>query len=314
MITRRALLGHGLTWTAAAACLPDAPRAPVPRPKAPEPRPDLDPGQVPRPLLLGLMPVLEPEAMRARFAPFADHLGRALGTTVELRIAESYTAAIEAAVRGEVHVAQLSPVAFVAAKRDSPALFPLATNISEGSSMYSGYLVAQRRLRITRSRDLVGLRIGFVDERSASGYLYPYAFLLEQDIDPRSHMRPTLLGRHDRIIDALAADEIDVGATFSGALNYAELRGVDTRGLEIVAKTGRIPHDTWVANPRLPEGLLRTVQYVLLDLSTRTKEGRRVLEPIRSINAFAQFDEDLDLYKPVRQKLNEVERAKAAGS
>lgn len=286
-------------------------RPPAPEPPPVQARPDAatrppKPTEVPNPLVLALMPVLEPEAIGRQYGRFAAYLGDALGTTVELRIAKSYKAAIDDAVLARVDVAQLSPLAYVEAKARQPALNPLVANISEGASAYSGYLVARRSLRIREAEQLEGRALGLVSRHSASGFLYPYAFLLERLGGREEIGQIVLFERHDRLIVALAEGAIDVGGTFGGAIAYAEQQGVDTSGIEIVAKTGRIPHDAWVARPSLPAEIHDAVQYALLSLSTRTPEGRKVLSPIKSqsINAFTKVDDDH--YDRVRAVLSRV--------
>jgi len=275
----------------ASACRPRAPQANTPADQTvPRVQPDR-PENVPNPLRLGLMPVLEPEVIRAQFAPLAGYLGRTLGTKVELSIAKDYAGAIDNAIEGRVDIAQLSPLAYVAAKDRLPALYPLAANISEGSSTYSGYLIARRTLKIRSPQQLKGRRLGLINLHSASGYLYPYSFLLERGVDPAKDCTIDLHERHDRLLNALSEGTVDVGGTFSGALNHAEQQGVDIRGLEIIAKTGRIPHDAWVAHPTLDPALHNAAQFALLNLSTRTHAGRLILAPIQSINAFTEVSD-----------------------
>lgn len=288
----------------ATACRPPAPEAPVPPTVSGQTLAPPLPEHVPNPLRLGLMPVLEPEVIEAQFKPFSAYLGGALGTTVQLSIARDYATAIDDAVQGKVHIAQLSPLAYVDANARLPSLRPLAANISEGSSTYSGYLIARRELKIRSPQELIGRRLGLTNSHSASGYLYPYAFLLAQGIDPAKQCTIELLERHDRLMAALAEDRVDVGGTFSGALNHAEQRGVDIRDLEIIAKTGRIPHDAWVAHPTLSADVHRSAQYALLNISTRTRAGRVILAPIQSINAFtAASDAHYDRVRKVQAKL-----------
>jgi ABC-type phosphate/phosphonate transport system substrate-binding protein len=102
--------------------------------------------------------------------------------------------------------------------------------------------------------------------------------------------------RHDLAIEALLRGDIDGAATFSGALLNAESLGLDSERLRIVAKTGRIPYDAWCVRGALAPGVKQRIQDALLQLSTRTLKGRKVLAPIRSINGFthandASYDE-----------------------
>ena len=277
---------------AAAACRPPAPLAPVP-PPAERVQANLRlPVGIPNPLTLGLMPVVDPEGIRERYAALASYLGEELETTVELRLAADYSDAIRRAAAGEVDLAQLSPLAYVDAKAENPNLYPLVANISEGSSTYSAYLMARRSgVPIRRVQDIAGRKLGFVDPSSASGYLYPYAFLIERGVDPERDCEIILFRRHDKVLEALIQGSIDVGATFSGALIHAERAGLDPSDLEIVAKTGRIPHDAWVARPTLSPEIHDAITQALLRQSTASQLGRKILGLVDSINAFAPIDD-----------------------
>lgn len=301
--TRAAVACVGLL--ALVACRPPVPEARAPDRAEPVQVVLRRPHGVPNPMVLGLMPVLEPEGIRERYAALAAYLGDTLGTTVELSLAADYPSAIQRAAAGEVDVAQLSPLAYVDAKLENPNLYPLVANISEGSSTYSAYLMARRSgVPIRGVEDIAGRKLGFVDPSSASGYLYPYAFLLERGVDPSRDCEFTLFKRHDRVLEALVAGSIDVGATFSGALIHAERAGLDTSDLEIVAKTGRIPHDAWVARPTLDPEVHDAIRQALLQLSTATQRGRKILAAIDSINAFTVVDDThYDRVRDVRSRV-----------
>jgi phosphate/phosphite/phosphonate ABC transporter binding protein len=265
---------------------------------------------VPNPLILGIMPIFHPDEMIRTFSPLASHLGTGLDTTVELRLSETYDETVDLLVDGKIDVAQLSPVSYVVAKKRNPSLRLIATNISDGSLTYSGYVIARSELRIRNVDDLRGIRFGFVDEQSASGYLYPYAFLLSERLDPRTDFKEVVMtGRHDTLLRYLASGRIEAGATFSGTLLQGERLGIDTEQIEIVAKTGRIPYDAWVVRADLHPTVIARIAASLFRLSTRDAEGRRILGPLRSINAFAPVEDRH--YDDVRAVAAALERVRA---
>ncbi len=269
--------------------------------------PEKTPG-MPRPLRFGLVPVFRPEDMAAAYGPLAAYLGEQLGTVVELKISPSYEESIALVAEDGVDLVQLSPLAYVKAKERTPSLQLLATNISEGSSSYSGYLLTRAKDNIRSLDELRGKRIGFVDEASASGYLLAYGFLLDHGIDPSTFFSERLMTRrHDLVISELIEGKHDVAATFSGALLNAEANGLDIYQVEIVAKTGRIPYDAWCVSGKLTPVVRARIRDVLLSLSTRTKEGRDRLAPLKSINAFTQAEDSA--YDEIRRVKRVVEEA-----
>jgi phosphonate transport system substrate-binding protein len=288
-------------------------RAPEPGPLIPE---DGEPSAsyleltgVPNPLVIGLLPVFASDQMVRQYSPLASYLGKQLDTTVELRLTESYDEMLLLVEKGGVDLAQLSPFVYVTAKEKSPDIELIATNIAEGSSTYSGFIVARADLDIDGIDELKGLRFGFVDEHSASGYLYPSAFLISGGLKPERDFREIVFTvRHDALMNHLVAGRIDAGATFSGALLNAEDQGLDTEQIEIVAKTGRIPYDAWVARAAMHPSVVAKLQSSLLALSTRDRMGRRILGPLRSINAFAPITDAH--YDQVRAVKSALERAR----
>lgn len=288
----------------AASCRARAPEAPIPPPNLTSTSIVL-PSDLPNPLKLGLMPVREPALMKAEYAAFCAYLGAELKTTVELSVPHSYAATIDTIVSGAIDIAQLTPLAYVGATHLQPELSPIVSTIADGSTTYSCYLLARRILNIRSPNQLKGRVLGLVSKHSASGYLYPYAFLLSHDIDPELDCKVRLFQRHDQLLVALSKGEIDVCGTYLSALNHAENQGVDMGGVETIAKTGRIPHDAWVARAGLSRQAQTAVQHTFLNLSTRTRNGRSILAPIRSIHAFSKVDDaDYDQVRSVRKQVH----------
>jgi phosphate/phosphite/phosphonate ABC transporter binding protein len=253
----------------------------------------------PQKLVLGILPIFAPAEMAIAYAPLASYLGEKLGSHVETVLSPDYPSMVDRVVKGEIDLVQLAPLAYVVAKKRAPSLEMLVTNISEGSSTYSGYILA-RAGGVTTLEGLRGKRFGFVDRDSASGYLYPYAFLLDHGVDPQKYFREIVwTQRHDLALANLAEGKIDATATFSGALDNAEAHGIDVEKLMIIAKTGRIPYDAWCVRADLAGPIKDHIKVALLSLSMRTVEGRRILGPLRSINGFAPGDDTI--YDPLRR-------------
>jgi phosphate/phosphite/phosphonate ABC transporter binding protein len=261
----------------------------------------------PTELVFGLTPFLPREAMEREFGPLAHHLSERVGLPVRLRVADDYAHISELIGAFEVHVAQLGPLAYVEAKREHPGLVLLATQIAQGTPTYAAYLVARSGDALASIDDLRGKRFAFVDRRSASGYLYPLAFLRRRGIDPETFFASSVFaGNHDRVVEMVLAGEVDAGATYSGAVAMARSRRGGDR-LEILEKAGRVPYDAYCASARLDVKLASQVQAALLALSTRTAEGRRVLAGSTSINGFAPaFDADYDGVRQVAEWLRDT--------
>jgi ABC-type phosphate/phosphonate transport system substrate-binding protein len=86
--------------------------------------------------------------------------------------------------------------------------------------------VARTELGISSLEDLKGLRFGFVDEHSASGYLYPLGFLISGGLGPQRNFREIVFtGRHDSLMSHLIAGRIDAGATSPAPCSTRRITG-----------------------------------------------------------------------------------------
>ncbi len=84
---------------------------------------------------------------------------------------------------------------------------PLVSPQVNGTAKYKGLIISKA---ISGLHALRGSKFAFVDEKSASGYLYAKALLEEKNIyDTISEMK--FLGSHDKVIEAVNSGEVDAG-------------------------------------------------------------------------------------------------------
>lgn len=264
------------------------------------------PAQAEPPLVFGMTPVLGFEASEKRFRPLVEHLGRSLGRRVELRVAESYGSLIEEMLAGRIDMAKFSPLAYVRARRRSASIEPLFSQVANGSTTYSSYLVSIEGREIQPLRQWHSARLCFADPDSASGYLMPAAYLLSRGIQPWRHFSLVEFGgNHRTCLRGLFEGRYDLAATFAGAIRDARNAGLKVGDLVIVAKAGRIPYDTYCVRAELAEALKQRLRQIFLSTSTLTAEGRRVLEPTLGINGWVEADDRL--YDELRRTEEKVE-------
>jgi phosphonate transport system substrate-binding protein len=245
----------------------------------------------PRELVFGMTPVVGVEATQERFALLAAYMSDHLGVPVRLLVADSYGSLIDEMVAGRVDLAKFSPLAYVRVRQQIPELRLIATHVANGSATYSSYLVALQDRKFSLKKIPRGARICFADPDSTSGYLYPAAYLQSRGIDPQGDLKAEFAGDHRACLDGLFAGRYDLAATWAGAIRDARQAGLDVGELTIVAKTGRIPYDTYCVSPKLEEGIARRIQQLLLNTSTLSRTGRRVLSPTLGINGWVPGDD-----------------------
>lgn len=268
---------------------------------APNPRHKLNPDT----LIFACTPYYGEGLMRDEFEPMMAYLSKKLGKEVKLKLVDSYDEMIALMNSTKVHLAVLSPLSYVRAKKAQPRLHLLASQIANGASTYSAYVIARRADQFTSLKALKGKRFGFVDRHSTSGYLYPMANFAAAGIVPETYFSEVLFaGDHEKLVSWVASGHVDAGATSSSAFNMMRIDAKGGPRLAIVAKSGRIPYDAVVANPRLAPSLVESARSAILELSTRGKEGRKILQGPTQINGFVPATDGL--YSDIRRVLQDL--------
>jgi phosphate/phosphite/phosphonate ABC transporter binding protein len=259
-------------------------------------------------LRFGVTPYLDEALLREHFEPVLAHLAQETGYTFELVPGESYAALVDQLARKEVDIASLSPLTYVKARENMPCLKLLLTQVAFGSVSYSGYLVVRADSRITTVEDLRGRRFAFTDRDSASGYLYPQAFLLERGIRAEDFFGQVVFaGDHLNSLKMVLNGEVDAAATFSSFMRPARAMKLDVAHLRVLAVTGSIPHDAVVARPGLAPEVAAAVMTSLAALNTSTDGGRKVLSSDIEANGWVATREWV--YDSVRNKLRRLREA-----
>ena len=231
---------------------------------------------IPQELKFGFTPVLSEPEMRAEFEPLMTYLSNAIGQKVTLYIAKDYGDLRTQMEKASVDIGSFSPFAYVDAARGRKIRI-IAQSIIEGSSTYRGIIVGRKDSGLKSIVDLKGKRFGFVDPKSASGYVYPRAMLIEKGIDPESFFKETIFaGSHDKVIAAVLEGRVDAGAIYDGALGVAKRSGVSIENLSTLASSDPIPHDAIAVRIGIDEELAKRIQLALINLD-KSEAGRRVI-------------------------------------
>jgi len=245
---------------------------------------------------LGVTPYLDRQGMEQAFVPLLTLLSERLGVPARLVIADGYSDLGERMRAQEVDLGEFSPLSYVEAKQSNPGLRLILRQVAEGATSYLGYVYVRADDPAESLRDLAGRSFCFVDPHSTSGFLYPRAVMIEQGIDPDRFFGETEFGgNHLECLRRVLEGEADAGAAYSGAFFAARQRGLQVHRLKVLAKTARIPFDAYCTRSGLPEPAVRRLEEELLNLSTRSPAGRRVLGGAIKLNAWTQArDSDYD--------------------
>lgn len=250
-------------------------------------------------LRFGFTPVLGPAQTKAEFEPLMAYLSGALGQEVVLYVAKDYGDLRTQMESGAVDVGSFSPFAYVDAARAGKIRI-IAQSLIEGSGTYRGLIVVRADSGLHSLGALAGRRFAFVDPKSASGYVYPRAMLLEKGIDPQRAFSEVLFaGDHKKVIAAVLDRRVDAGAVYDGAIRIAKAEGMRTEDLAVLASTDPIPHDAIAVRAGMDPALSGRIQVALIGMAA-TEEGRRVIAgSTKGLTGFTTATDSL--YDPVRR-------------
>jgi phosphonate transport system substrate-binding protein len=234
------------------------------------------------------------------FAGVGERISAAVGLPVDATVCARYDDMVPALLRKDLDIAIVPSVVYVEARDAMPCLILAGTMVGDGETFYSGYLVARANSGISTPAQLAGRRIAMVESSSASGWLFPMAWLLHHGVDPR--LAPTRIvpeADHASVLRAVTLGEADAGATFFGAIQRARGAGVDVGSLRVIGVTGRIPYDAVVVRGDLDRDLALKIALAVQGIHRSTPEGRAALAPLGNIDGFVPSTDAF--YDTVRQ-------------
>ena len=175
---------------------------------------------VPDKLIIGAYGGDNPGQEQGALDFFGKYLQKKLGIPVQFFYTTDYSALIEALRTKKIHMAHLTPFAYVIATQ-KPGLMPVATLGIEGKpSLYHSIIFTNPQTGLKTMDDVKrrakSLSLCFADPASTSGHLIPRAYLNSIGLDPDSAFRQTLFaGSHAASILSVKAGKVDVGCSTS---------------------------------------------------------------------------------------------------
>src|SRR5512139_4016502 len=198
------------------------------------------------PLVFIIPPVENVDVMYERFLPVKDHLERASGRTVALRVAQTYQEVIENIGSGQAELAYLDPAAYCEA-RSRAAIVPLVRTVLDGEAAARSVIVTRADSPVSRIIDGRMKRLALGAPRSSSSSLIPAGMFKEVGVDLRDFRAVDYLEQEDRIALSVLSRRHDLGGMSEGVA-----RKYLGDGLRIIRTSEPVPQYVVCASPRLP--------------------------------------------------------------
>ncbi len=257
-------------------------------------------------LKLGRIPFTNSSAMVQKHNKFLEYLTQKLGVKqTRLQTASDYAGIMNLLVKGEIDIAWLATMTSVEARKN-PEIQLLVKPIRFGTTSYRGIIIARQDSGIKSLKDLKDKKFAWVEKDSASGYIFPKSLLLEAGVNPdKDFAEATFLGKHDAVVLNILLGKYDAGACYDDARDTLKDKSkVDE--LTILATTQDISNEPIVVRKSLPPDLIEKIKQALLDLNTKTPEGKVILQELTDVQGFVPVDnKDYDYIEKVQTLLDQ---------
>jgi phosphonate transport system substrate-binding protein len=299
------------------------------------------PGRIPEKLILGLVPSSDANVLVTSAQPLADYLSTTLGIPVESLVPEDYTALVVAMGTGGADIGAFGPFALVQAADESGADIVLQSVRNGAITYHTQWMTNDPATFCTTDvvtttapsqedtpQDVTlgfcngtdtatvgplgedglakipaGSTVSFVEQTSASGFIYPYVQLMNAGVGdpaltpaggtaPTTEITALFAGGHDASVAAVCGGDAVAGVSFNDArLVPAAVAacGTDQSGNVVFALSPEIPNDGVALAGDLDPALKQRITDALLAYG-QTEEGSAVLQSIYRISEFAPAD------------------------
>jgi phosphonate transport system substrate-binding protein len=237
-------------------------------------------------ITMGVITEENAEDRAKRWDPVRDYLTKELGVPIKWREATDYAGVIEALKAKKIELAWFGPASFARAwiVTDGQAV-PLAAEIDkDGGFGYFGVIIVKKDSPYKTVDDLKGVRFGFADPNSTSGYQAPNFFLTEQGYKPDEFFGSTTFsGSHENSVKMIYEGNFDAVATWwtndkKSNMSRMEEKGmIESDGYRIIWKTPRLPSDPFTVPGWLPKQMQEDIQQALLNMPAKDPAAFKAL-------------------------------------
>jgi phosphonate transport system substrate-binding protein len=228
---------------------------------------------------------VEPYDSNAILTPIYNQIGtlisQKVGCPVEIDIATSYNAEIEAMRAGKLEIGQFGPLGYVLAHQVADAQAVATVADANGKpSTYTASIVTWPGSGITTLKGVAGKTFAYSDPASTSGHLFPAYALETVGIDQNKGIQPIFAGSHTASFEALRNHKVQAGELNSQTIQAAMVHNeYDPKAYVTLWQSKPIPLDPIAVygklNPVLKMKLIAALQN--LDLSSLTPDEQKVI-------------------------------------
>jgi phosphonate transport system substrate-binding protein len=263
-------------------------------------------GSFERPIVLAFTPSQQAATIATSGNAIKGALERSTSLAWKVTVMTSYAAQVEAMCSGSVDVGFFAPLQMtllIDKNCGSPVISAMRIDpdTQQLSTTYSSQILVRADSGIADLNGLKGKKFAFVDQLSASGFVYPTLTIKNATgQEPKTFFSSTTFaGGHPQAACAVDSRSVDGAATFIDARDQAAANCPNVKtSTKVIAKAGPIPNDGVALVKNFPEEVAKQVKSGLIDYS-KTADGKTVLKALFSWDGMQEVS--ANFYDPIRE-------------
>ncbi len=235
----------------------------------------------PETLVFSFQKQKNPDEIQATAKTVAEFLTAKLGKKVEVLVPTSYGTTAQGLISKKVHVAYMDSLPYLLASSETELEIAVVEKRKERTE-YDSLIVVAKDSPIKTIADLKGKSIAFTSQTSTSGFLFPYAKLIQDKAIKKADDLKVFFseivyaGGYDKALLAVATGQTDAAAFSDYAFEgpKADIYGsAENRAkLRVLARIPGVPTHLVTTSKSLSPELRKKIREALLDLGKEKPE------------------------------------------
>lgn len=253
-----------------------------------------------KPLLMGVIPYLQPEQLKKEILPITEYLSLKLKRRVQFIAISDYEGLGRLLELNRIQIAWFSDTSFRKLKKEN-AWEVLCRPVQHGNVVYRGQIVTRKDSGLNNIGDLQGKIFAYVDRYSGSGFYYPNLMLDRQGIKPLEFFRAVVFSQsHRNSIIGVIKGNYDAAAVFSASLLDKENNGESSlEELKVIARTDPIPNDPMVVRADFDHQLKQQIAKAMLSMH-EDPQGKEFLAQLTQLRGTERFIDETEVQKIIK--------------
>jgi len=265
-------------------------------------REEITPIKPPPTITYAYLPQYSHTVSYQRHHMLTEYLTRATGLTVRQVFPDTFDEHMNMVGRGEIDISFSNPFIYVKiADRYGARAFARVVETA-GQVNFRGQIICRDdNPEIKTVADLRGKRLIAVDPTSAGGFLYPWAWIMENGLKKEDFAEiafaPGPGGKQEKVVMAVYSGKFDAGTIREGTLDLLADK-IDLSQIRVLAHSRWYPGWVYSARRDLDPGTVESIKQALVALDPDRPEHKDILLNAVFAKVIASQDADFD---PVRR-------------